>query len=101
MRISGAAYRKVPAVRADEKWSAMVASPTSATFAVPSAVSRMLLVLTSLHAASRRSRGRSGRFFEIRITRTGMGARADWDAQHSEQSVEAAARPRQIAVSAW
>ena len=52
MRISGAAYRKVPAVRADEKWSAMVARPTSATFAVPSAVSRMLLVFTSLHAAA-------------------------------------------------
>ena len=57
MRISGAAYRKVPAVRADEKWSAMVAKPTSATFADPSAVSRMLLVFTSLGAAAERVKG--------------------------------------------
>jgi len=56
MSISGAAYRKVPAIRADEKWSAMVASPTSATFADPSAVSRML---TSLRATADRVRGQA------------------------------------------
>ena len=47
---SGAAYRNVPcALEAEEKWSVMVASPTSAIFAALPLVSRMLLVLTSLH----------------------------------------------------
>ncbi len=49
MRTSGAAYRKVPcALEAEEKQSVMVARPTSATFAAPPLVSRMLLVFTSL-----------------------------------------------------
>ena len=49
MSTSGAAYRKVPcALEADEKASVIVANPTSATFAAPPLVSRMLLVLTSL-----------------------------------------------------
>ncbi len=53
MRTSGAAYRKVPcALEAEEKQSVMVARPTSATFAAPPFVSRMLLVFTSLPACT-------------------------------------------------
>ena len=48
-RISGAAYMKVPVARCcEDKPFVIVASPTSATFACQSRVSRMLLVLTSL-----------------------------------------------------
>ncbi len=57
MSTSGAAYRKVPcALEAEEKQSVMVASPTSATFAAPPLVSRMLLVLTSLHHRTQTNR---------------------------------------------
>jgi hypothetical protein len=51
MSSSGAAYAKVPvAPDALEKYSVIIASPTSLTFAKPSRVSSIFEDLTSLHA---------------------------------------------------
>ena len=90
MSTSGAAYRKVPcALEAEEKQSDMVARPTSATFAAPPFVSRMLLVLTSLPVYHTDVEWLDRRH----ITRTCHSSASQWHSTHEDPTPTGASIP--------